>query len=298
MRWFLLAGLAACSGGGGGKTDDSSTGDTGTGLDTSFFINVTTPPTGDLTCYSGTWLPKPTLCDGCTDNVTLNGTVQDFQEETPVAQADVELYFGDSISGEVSVSTKADANGAFTASVPACTPLGYKTSTPVQWDQTKDTYEVHQIWEHDASGTISETVNSVSVATAKIIPAMLGQDWDSANTGIIAGTAFDCNEDPIDNAQVVVKSKDGVVQNANIYYFKDSFPNQTELDTSPDGLWVAVNVPAGTWNVEMYVWDEAAKTQKLIGSTSLEVKANSVNISNIYTGHDDGIAYPPSCIAQ
>lgn len=295
MHWFLLAALTACSGGDGGKTDDSNAA-TETNP-TSLYINVTEPPTGDLTCYTGTWLPTPTLCDGCTGNVTLSGTVQDFQDETPVAQADVEFYFGDSISGAVSETLQSDANGLFTVDVPACTPLGYKTSTPVDWNQTKDTFEVHQIWEYDADGGISETINSVSVSTSKIIPAMLGVEWDPT-TGIIAGTAFDCNEDPIDNAQVVVKGQDGTVQNASIFYFKDSFPNQTELNTSPDGLWVAVNVPVGTWNVEMYVWDDATSTQKLIGSTSLEVKANSVNISNIYTGHDDGIAYPASCVAQ
>jgi hypothetical protein len=47
----------------------------------------------------------------------------------------------------------------------------------------------------------------------------------------------------------------------------------------------------------MYVWDDASASQKLIGSTTLEVKANSVNISNIYTGHDDGIRYPDACVA-
>ena len=295
MKWFLAVALAGCSGGEGSKTDDSTG---GTSVDPmSFYINVKTAPVGDLTCYAGSWLPAPTICSGCTADVTLNGTVQDFQEETPVAQADVEFYFSDSISSAADATLKADASGLFNLPVPACTPLGYKTSTPVEWDQTKDTYEVHQIWDYDASGAISETVNSVSVATSKIIPAMLGVDWDTT-TGIIAGTAFDCNEDPIDNAQVVVKSMDGVVQNASIFYFKDSFPNQTELDTSPDGLWVAVNVPVGTWSVEMYVWDDATSTQKLIGSTNLEVKANSVNISNIYTGHNDGIRYPNACLAQ
>ena len=88
------------------------------------------------------------------------------------------------------------------------------------------------------------------------------------------------------------------VQNANIFYFKDSFPSQTEFDTSPDGLWVAINVPVGTWKVEMYVWDDANQNHMLIGSTVLEIKANSVNISNIYTGHDDGVRYPNACLAQ
>ena len=65
--------------------------------------------------------------------------------------------------------------------------------------------------------------------------------------------------------------------------------------TNDDGLWVGINVPAGTWIADMYIWDGAAHV--LIGSTTLQLNAGAVYISNIYTGVGDGIGYPPSCLA-
>jgi len=47
--------------------------------------------------------------------------------------------------------------------------------------------------------------------------------------------------------------------------------------------------------VEMWVFDGTQLV--LLGSTSLDIQADSVNISNIYTGIDDGIYYPAACLA-
>ena len=297
MRWILALALAGCDGGtatddSSGKTDDSGGTD---GIELSKYINTNVTYTGDTTCFTPpTWLAKPTLCDGCTADHALKGWVEDFESGDNVPQADISLFFSDDISSAADVETKADANGDFSATVPACTPLGYKTSTPVEWEQTKDTYEVHQIWGFEADGELTEPINSVSVSTSKIIPAMLAVEWQPG-TGIIAGTAYDCNEDPITGAQVVVRAEDGTIVDADIFYFIDSFPALNQPESSEDGLWVAVNVPPGDWYVDMYVWD--GSTHVLMGTTVLEIKPDSVNISNVYTGHDDGIYYPASCIA-
>lgn len=292
MNTILLAFLA-CSGD-EGKTDDSTnTGNSGPVFED--YVNSQVTYSGDTTCYNGEWLPAPTFCEGCQTDQTLAGLVNDFEKDEPVADASVEFYFNDTVNGTPDVSMDADSNGQFTATVPVCQPIGYKTYTPVDWNQTRDTYEVHQVWGYETSGTLNETVNSVSISTSKSIPALLGVEW-TTGTGIIAGTAFDCNEDPITGAEVIVKAADGSIVDADIFYFVDEFPNQNQAETSEDGLWVVVNVPTGTWNVEMYGWD--GSTHVLLGATTLEIKADSVNISNIYTGHEDGIAYPASCLAQ
>jgi hypothetical protein len=115
---------------------------------------------------------------------------------------------------------------------------------------------------------------------------------------VIAGTAFDCNELPIDNAQVVVKDAAGnIPESLVVKYFVEKFPDRDQLNTSPDGLWTAINVPEGDWTVEMYVFDDSAPDKhKLIGSTVLTVYADSINVSNIFTGFSNGVKYPADCL--
>jgi hypothetical protein len=296
MCLFALVALIGCN---GPATDDSTkTDDSGTtGPQLGDYIDVDIPYiASDETCYTeGTWLQAPTLKEGATVDETLNGTVNDFESGDAVADASIELYFSDDINASPDKELTADSNGNFVTTIPACTPLGYKTYTPVEWEQTRDTFEVHQIWGLEEDLTLEEDVNSVSVSTSKIIPAILGVEWEPG-TAIIAGTAYDCAEEKIENAQVVVKDSSGNIVDCDIFYFINDFPNADQPDTSPDGLWVAVNVPTGTYTVEMYGFD--GTDHALLGQTILEIKADSVNISNIYMGRDDGIYYPDTCLAE
>ena len=82
----------------------------------------------------------------------------------------------------------------------------------------------------------------------------------------------------------------------DVFYFVDDFPQRDQPHTSEDGLWVAMNVPEGSWNVEMYVSDGAGGHIQM-SNTRVEVFANSINISNHYTGYGEGIKYPDSCVA-
>jgi hypothetical protein len=113
-----------------------------------------------------------------------------------------------------------------------------------------------------------------------------------------AGTAYDVNDDPITGAQVVVKSlvDDSIPDGIVVKYFVDSFPNRSQPETSPDGLWVAINIPPGDWKVEMWVSDGAGG-HLLMGQSKLTVFPDSINISNIYTGYDS-VKYPASCFAS
>ena len=130
--------------------------------------------------------------------------------------------------------------------------------------------------------------------TYQIIPSLLGVS-PSPSKGIIAGTAFDVNEDPIEGAQVIVTDASGAIAGGSVVkYFVDSFPNRSQLYTSADGLWVAINVPPGTWNVSMYVANAEGGHDEM-GSTVVEVAADSINVSNIYTGYGTGVKLPAAC---
>ena len=294
--------LIACDGG-DGTSDGTDTGDGSSERTESYFINTTVPYEGDSTCEGSEFA---SVDPAKQVTVTLNGEVSDFQTEDEVPDATVKVWLGDDINAATDDELTADSNGAFSTSLPTCTPIAYGTFTPAEWEETVDTYEVHQIFGYDEDGVIDETVNSVSVATSKIIPSVIGIEWDES-TGIVAGTAFDCEmgtdgeSEYFGHAQVLIHDADGnIPQTADIFYFDDyDLPtsHQNASDVNPlNGLWVAVNVPVGTWIVEMKGFN--GTTYDLLGSTVLEIKAGSVNISNIYAGKDDGISYPASCLAE
>lgn len=301
LAYLLLAPLA-CD---GGSDDSKDTEDTGSesGRDFSDFVSTTTPYVGDNACIGGSFGevdPSKQV------DVTLNGEVRDFQEEEPVPDATVKFWFGDDISASVDVEETADSNGAFSTTVPVCQPIGYGTFTPPEWEETVDTYEVHQIFGYEDDGVADEWINSVSRATANIIPAVIGVEWDET-TGIIAGTAYDCatgvEEEPefFGHAQMFVHDGNGTPPDATtVYYFSDSdlpVANESQADVNPNnGLWVAVNVPVGTWTVEM--WGYSGTEYVNLGSTILTIKSGSVNISNIFAGRTDGLGYPDSCLVE
>lgn len=303
VLWAAVVGIG-CSGAKGGGDDTGGGGgdDGGGGGSDRFaeFINVTTAPVGDFTGFEagfdgngGAWLSQ-TVDPAKVTEVGFTGTVEDFQENTPVADATVEMWFSDVIAGSPDFTDVSDAAGLVTGTVPTCAPLAYKTSTDPALAETKNTFEAHQVYGADAS--VDDILNSVSTTTYQIIPSLLGVSPDG-DKGTVAGTAYDSNGDPVEGAQVVVKDANGNIPDSLVVkYFVDSFPNRNQLYTSPDGLWVAINLPPGEYTIEMYVSD-GADGHLLMGATVLSVYADSINISNVYTGFGDGVKYPASCLA-
>jgi hypothetical protein len=262
------------------------------------FVNTTEAYTGDTSCLAGPFNEVDPAKQGL---ATLDGIVMDFQDDEPVeVGAEVKFWYGDDIAAAPDVVTTADGDGRFSARVPMCTPVGYETSTPPDLEETVDTYEVHQVYDYYDTMALDEQVNSVSQSTSRLIPSIIGVEWDTT-MGIIAGTAYDCNLSGLGHVQVYLHDADGnPPESGTVYYFTDNdLPADTKYvpDSNPNnGLWVAVNVPVGTWTVEMHGYNGSGYDN--LGATQLTIKANSVNISNIYPGRTDGIAYPDSCTAD
>lgn len=309
-RFVCLAALAiGCSAGdksgsgsgsGDGGVDD--TGETSSGAEFADFIDVTEAPIGDFTGFeggfdeAGGWWTQDVDPDkvGTTE---LQAIASDFETGEVVIDATVEFWFDDAVSGVADAKSETDSNGETTFSgIPTCQSMTYKVSTDPDLDATKDTYEAHQVYQ-DEGGLVSDEVNSVSVTTYRLIPSLLGVSVDE-DKAVVAGTAFDINEDPIEGAQVVVRDADGLIpESLTVKYFVDEFPQRDQPHTSEDGLWVAMNVPEGTWNIDMYVSD-GSDGHLLMSSTVVEVFGGSINISNHYTGYGEGIFFPESCLAE
>jgi hypothetical protein len=145
-----------------------------------------------------------------------------------------------------------------------------------------------------ADEKLAAEFNSVSAFTYAFILNLLGITLEE-DAGVLAGKASDCGDAPIEKAQVIVRDAAGNIPSALVVnYFVDDFPNRDQPYTSPDGLWLAANVPVGEWTVELWTVREGELV--LSGSTVVELTAGGViQISNIYAGFGDGVKYPESC---
>ena len=308
MIWMTALALACSGGTGSTKTGVTGSGDGGTGGESggdggggggtfADFINVTVAPSGHFTGFeggfdaAGAWNDVGTPSN--TDMIELGGEVQDFETSESVSDATVEIWHADAVGGAPDSVATSDAAGAISGlEVPNCTPVTYKVTTDAALGETKPTIEAHAVYQ--GAGSDTDDFNSVSTTTYQIIPSLLGVS-PQPDKGIVAGTAYDVNESKIEGAQVVVTDGAGnIASGSAVKYFVDDFPNRGQEYTSADGLWVAINVPPGTWNVEMHVADGAGG-HLLMGSTVVEVAVDSINISNIYTGYGTGVKLPSGC---
>ena len=292
---FLTIGLVACTGEETGDTGTETGEDTNTTGPTTFedLVNTADAPLGELTCVptDGTWLTQ--VVDPAKQlSAAHTLTVLDFDSDAPLAEANVDVWYADDAVGIPDASAISDENGEVSLTVPVCDAISYKTWTDPELEITRDTYEAHQIFAPDAA--FDGSLNSVSDVTYKIIPGLLGLPIEEG-AGIIAGTVYGCDDEPVEHAEVVVKNADGSIPpNLRVKFFVNKFPNRDQPDTSPDGLWVAVNVPPGVVTVEAYTWNGTDHVVQ--GKTVVRSFPDSINIGNIYAGFDGGVKYPAECL--
>ena len=305
LSLVLLMGAVACS-----DKEDASGGDTGStggggngggGGNIADYINVTDAPEGDLSCYSAAdGLGTESAAPGCVGERQMSGSVLDFQEDDPVDEATVELFFGDAITGSSPPDAvyESDPNGLFTGSVMACSPFTYRVSTDPALELTKVTIESHDVMPNEGPTiAASHVLNSVSSVTYALIPNLLGLSPD-VTKGIVAGRAYDCGGNNLKGLQVVVHDGAGnIPEGVVVKYFVDDFPKRDQPYTSEDGLWIIMDVPEGNWTVDGYVADGMG-SHSLVASTQLRVLPDSINISSIYTGLSDGIKMPEQCLTS
>jgi hypothetical protein len=140
--------------------------------------------------------------------------------------------------------------------------------------------------------------NSVSIATYALMPAILQLEPDPAK-GILAGTAYDCGGEGslLENAQVIIRSEDGSYPlGQEVRYFREEFPNKDQPATSADGLWMAINVPAGPHVIELWAVVESGEPQ-LVATTPVDVVGDGITVTDLYTGDDDGVVFDEACLS-
>ncbi len=311
---LVLLTLVACGpAGGGDNPTDGTTDTTGTADPFARFINLdpSVTTTGDFSGFtpgtdwaSTAWLEQSV--DGTkVASADLEGVVLDFENDTPVEGATLNLWDSDLVSGTPDRVASSVLDGIVSTTASTCAPLTYKVSTDPVLAETKTTFEAHQIYPAVEGGTITGAeFTSVSTTTYQLIPTLLGVSIDP-DKAIVAGTAFDVarlaelpsddNTGKIEGAQVIVYDAEGNIPDSlAVNYFIEDFPDRDQLHTSADGLWVASNVPPGELRVEL--WGNLDGVLTLLGATVVHSEADSINISNIYAGYGEGVKFPSSCV--
>lgn len=304
LRFLPLAIVFACSGPSNTDGDDTDTDivDPNAGLD----IDAT----GDFSCFTPgataaatVWAPAQTADNN--DPVTVNGTVEDFEDAVPVSSRTVGLWYADAVSGDPDVSANvASAAGDVSIVAPSCQPVTYRTQELPGLGEAKPTFKAHQVFGHGTGGQIAAVFQSVSNNTYTLIPTIVSIDIDKAK-GSIAGSAYDCSRDPdmlpdnntgkIKGARIRIMDDAGKEPaGVSIKYFVDEFPDRDQPYTSEDSLWGAFNVPPGDWTIELYA--KVGGEVVVLGRTKAKVYADTINIANIWSGHQDGVKLPASCV--
>lgn len=313
--------VLACATEGDGKDPGKDVTDTDSGTtdsgDTSDFDGKTTATAADLTCFTPAadttaWAAQgtPTVVD---TKVTVDGVLQDFEEEEPVSSRTLQMWFSDVAQGTPDTNGNGDVTGSITvADVPACQPLSWLTKEIAGLDEAKPTYKAHQIFGTGAGGTIKAEFNSVSKNTIKLIATLVGISLDPTKSNI-AGTIYDCSRDPdalpsdesgrVEGARVRAFSCPSAdpdpadcttpVSNVETKYFIENFPDRKQPYSSADGLFGVFNVPPGTFRIEAY--DSKDGVERILGGTIVTSYADSINIANIWAGYPDGVKFPAAC---
>jgi hypothetical protein len=293
--WIMALIGAGC----GDKDTDTEGTDTGSEDSADLFaelVYVTEAPVGDFTGfedgYTDTWLSQEVDAKKQV-TVSMTGEVEDFETGNSVEEATVELFYSNAIAGTADQSVDSNSEGDVSGEWPVCLPVAYRVSTDPDIGDTKVTLQFSEIAGYADDASVQ--FNSVSSATYQVIPSLLGVSPDPAK-GVIAGTAYDIGGTAFSGAQVIVRGSDGSIPDGIVAkYFRNDFPNRDQEWTSEDGLWVIINVPVGDWDVEMYTADGSGG-HSLMGITQVAVAADSINISSVYVGYGDGVAYPSSCL--
>jgi len=278
-------------------------------------FDTTEMVTGDWSCKEGSQEVPPAGASGA-----LEGIVEDFQDEEPVAAARVQLWPGNDPTDSTATmweleSPFTDAEGAFEVpegTVSACSPFAARVWTEFEPQLTYQTYQVGIIVAGETP--FSATFNSVSYATYNLLPLTVGVEPEPGK-GIAAGRMTDCLDEPIANAEASV----GVVDWATgeitppdgdyaMRYFVDEDPNGSQNHISDDGLFGAMNVSPGqslsllTWGIPQseshcetttggeLIWNTDNSALCLLAYSTINVQPDSVNIANVPLK-----PYPDSC---
>ena len=287
-----------------GPTDDDDAADDDDGPDTidPGDFDSSEAVTGDWSCVGS----SAELVAG--EAGALDGLVEDFQDDIPVAGARVRLWLDNDPTGSAAEALEAvsDSEGRFSFDISegilACSPFAARVWTEFDPPETYQTFQNNLIVSGEPP--FAQSFTSVSYATYQLLPLTVGVE-PQPGQGIAAGRVTDCVGEPIANAEAAVGNIDwitGEFTEAEGYamrYFENEDPAHDQLWTSADGLFGGMNVPPGEeWSLLVWgipqdeahcqttdsddvIWSTPNEVYCLLSWSSIAVQPDSVNIANV-----------------
>ena len=147
--------------------------------------------------------------------------------------------------------------------------------------------------------------NSVSQATLDLIPTVLGFNQEPG-TAVVAGTVWDCDEDPLygtiarvfrEDGTEIVEPADSVSADPHFRYFDgDDFPKSNMPYTHTDGIFVVANVPVGDDGEFVFIEIWGVLTEggepEIISCERMPIFADTISIVNMAPRRADIAACP------
>lgn len=235
-------------------------------------------------------LNTPTADAATTVEVTLSGTVEDFQTGNPVPNATVTIFDDVEVDSPFATVTS-DESGAYTATIPAgTTRFGFKMVAEGQME----TLLLNQYIDPNTAAQ-SLNIGSVSELTANALPAFIGVTR-TAGRGVLAGAMRDCDNNEVGGAIATVSSVSGSPEHLDAeecteekpctssYYFSagsTSLPvrHSQQAHTNFDGLFMTIELPPNAASY-LQVWgftgdqDPAADELTLLAEIASPVVAD------------------------
>ncbi len=144
--------------------------------------------------------------------------------------------------------------------------------------------------------------NSVSQATLDLIPTVLGF-MQVPGTALVAGTAWDCEEDPLYGGVVRIYREDGTLISEGTrsadphyrYFDGDDFPKADQPWSHTDGLFAIANLPVDAGGEFVFVEFIGRRTdggeEEVIACERMPIFADTISIVNLGPLRADA----PSC---
>lgn len=213
------------------------------------------------------------------NSFTLTGVTYELgvAGDPAIADASITVYSGTDFGTALTTQT-ANGDGEFEVTIPAGeTRISYK----LEADDHLATFSLGNYYSDTADA--KDDVPGASLTIANALPSFV-QVTRTPGTGVLAGTALDCNGKPVMNAFATVSTTSGSddpVDGALVFYV-NTVPVTTLSSTNRSGEFAILEIPDSSTNVYIQVWgyltqaDADADEKTLIGEVATPVLADSV----------------------
>jgi hypothetical protein len=235
----------------------------------------------DLSCLNTATSDMATTTD-----VALTTKVLDFQSQAAVPQATVTAFPGIDTGSTFGVAVMSDANGNVAMTIPSGQKrFGFKMTA----SSAMDTFLLNQILDPAMATQTLDKIQSVSVMTATLLPALIGETRVKG-TGVAAGALRDCQHHEMSNFVVTISTTQGMatpIAGSEAFYFAAIDPSDIPVHhaqsegANKDGLFMLIQVPAAP-SAFVQAWgyptdaDIASNNLQLISELEVPVLADTV----------------------